>query len=131
MRTYIFAVCALLAVAAMSAGLLSQRPLVKCDDSELANVTGGWWFRECDGNTPCELWCHPPLNQANPWWFEYNNGAKTCGSPALDTCDHNVKAECQRRFFWDNQCLSWNGLSDHYYSRDVCSGRTIAPIPYP
>jgi len=127
MRKSILTLCALLTVCAVSASLLGKPKIVQCDDSELAKVTGGW-FTECDGNTPCEVWCHPGHTLS---WFEYNNGAQTCGSPALENCQNDLKADCQRRFFWDTQCLSWNGQPDAYYDREVCSGRTIGPVPYP
>jgi hypothetical protein len=90
MRKSILMLCALLTVGAVGASLLGKPKIVQCDDSELAKVTGGW-FTECDGNTPCEVWCHA-IDPDLPSWFTYNNGAQTCGSPALENCQNDLKA---------------------------------------
>ncbi len=128
MRTTIAITGILLSIAGYTA-FFRNTSCRACSDDELANVTGGI-FTECDGDTPCEVYCHPTAIP-DLFYFEYNNGSQACGSPSFDNCSHGVRTDCQRRYFDDAQCLHWNDWDDIAVYRAACSGRTLGWVPYP
>mgnify|MGYP001356844626 CR=1 FL=1 len=115
----------LIPFAVISAGVAFPRPAtaVAPTNAALDLVVGGI-FTECDGDTPCNVGCWVNGSGSK---FIYNNGAKTCGSPALANCSNGTPTTCYVKYHTYSGCNSPYG--DGSYTANACSGGTIGPPP--